>query len=122
MLFPSGYGGGDGWNYTYLSDGIARVSGPNIIIPGVSDYTVNYERSSLVAACVNWLCRTFPESPLQVVKTTKDGDREVQPEHLLPSLVETPNPFYSGVLLWDATLKDWMVSGNAYCNRVHRLV
>jgi HK97 family phage portal protein len=118
MLFPSDYGGGGGWGYTNWSDGIPRVSGPNIIIPGISDYTVNYERSSLVAACVNWLCRTFPESPLQIVKTTKDGDREVQPEHLLPSLVEMPNPFYSGVLLWDATLKDWLVTGNAYWIKV----
>jgi HK97 family phage portal protein len=114
MLFPTDYGGANGWNYTYLSDGIPRVSGPNIIIPGVSDYTVDTHTSSAVMACVNWLCRTFPEAPLQVVRVNREGEREVDTRHKLPSLLETPNPFYSGVLLWDATLADWLIDGNAY--------
>jgi HK97 family phage portal protein len=118
MLFPSGYGGGDGWNYTYLSDGIPRVSGPNIIIPGVSDYTVDAHTSSAVMACINWLCRTFPEAPLQVVKVDDEGGREVQRKHPLPRLLKRPNPFFSGKTLIKATLVDYIMEGDAYWAKI----
>jgi HK97 family phage portal protein len=115
MLFP---GSGGGWDWTY--NGHTHY-GPNmseIVFPGVTDWSVDVRASSAVAACVNWFCRTFPEAPLQVVQTNRDGEREVVEGHPLPALLEMPNPFYSGVLLWDATLSDWMIDGNAYWVKV----
>jgi HK97 family phage portal protein len=115
MLFP---GSGGGWDWTY--NGHTHY-GPNmseIVFPGVTDWSVDTRASSAVMACVNWLCRTFPEAPLQVVQTNRDGDREVLTDHPLPALLEMPNPFYSGVLLWDATLSDWLIDGNAYWIKV----
>jgi HK97 family phage portal protein len=114
MLFPGSGGGGD-WNY-YGSNGYYGSS--QIVFPGVTDWSVDVRASSAVAACVNWFCRTFPEAPLQVVQTNRDGEREVVTAHPLPALLEMPNPFYSGVLLWDATLSDWMIDGNAYWVKV----
>jgi HK97 family phage portal protein len=114
MLFPGSGGGGD-WNY-YGSNGYYGSS--QIVFPGVTDWSVDTRASSAVAACVNWFCRTFPEAPLQVVQTNRDGEREVVTAHPLPALLEMPNPFYSGVLLWDATLSDWMIDGNAYWVKV----
>jgi HK97 family phage portal protein len=115
MRFP---GSGGGWDWTY--NGHTHY-GPNmseIVFPGVADWSVDTRASSAVMACVNWLCRTFPEAPLQVVQTNRDGDREVLTDHPLPALLEMPNPFYSGVLLWDATLSDWLIDGNAYWIKV----
>lgn len=75
-------------------------------------------RNSIVIACVNWICRTFPEAPVQVVRIGSDGKREVLRDHPMVTLVERPNSFYSGPLLWMATLLDWTVSGNAYWVKV----
>ena len=75
-------------------------------------------RNSIVVACVNWICRTFPEAPVQVVRIDNDGKREVLRDHPMVQLLERPNQFYSGPLLWMATLLDWTVSGNAYWVKV----
>ena len=32
----------------------------------------------------------------------------------MTALIRRPNPYYSGLLLWEATLVDWMIAGNAY--------
>ena len=74
--------------------------------------------SSIVIACVNWVARTFPEAPVQVSRVARDGTREVLRDNPMVQLLEQPNPFYSGALLWMATLLDWMVSGNAYWLKV----
>lgn len=74
-------------------------------------------KSSIVMACVNWVTRTFPEAPLMVMKRVND-DWEDVPEHPLMELLERPNPFYSGPLLWMGTLADWTLTGNAFWIKV----
>ena len=74
--------------------------------------------SSIVMAVIGWICRTFPEAPIQVVRIARDGQREPQIGHRLALLLEHPNPAYSGVLLWMATLLDWLTDGNAYWLKV----
>jgi HK97 family phage portal protein len=71
-------------------------------------------RSNLVVACINWIARTFPEAPVILVQENADGSREVIPRHAMPQKIERPNPFYSGVLLWMATIADHQLTGNAY--------
>jgi HK97 family phage portal protein len=69
--------------------------------------------NAAVMACVKWACRTFPEAPTVVETRTAKG-WEQSDEHPLLSLLASPNPYYSGLHLWSATLADWMLSGNAY--------
>lgn len=75
-------------------------------------------KSSAVIACVNWIARTFPEAPLQVERRRRDGSREVVVNHPMVELLEVPNPFYSGTLLWMATILDFTTTGNAYWVKV----
>lgn len=74
----------------------------------------NGSRSNIVQAVVGWIARTFPEAPVVVVRELADGTRERIHGHRLPKLLERPNPYYSGVLMWMATITDWSIDGNAY--------
>src|SRR5437764_9395761 len=81
---------------------------------------INYEAeagdltaNSAVMACVQWICRTFPESPIRVARATKNG-HEPLPDHPLTQLLRRPNSYYPGLLLWQATLISWNIDGNAY--------
>lgn len=74
--------------------------------------------SSIIVACVNWVSRNFPEAPCVVQQRAQDGEWETEPEHELAYLLEFPNPSYSGVLMWMATVVDWNISGNAYWVKV----
>lgn len=84
----------------------------------------NYQRdvsdgaqSSIVLACVGWICRNFPEAPVKL-EQKKGTDWEIVDDHDMLDLLERPNPFYSGVAMWHATLFDWTVYGNAYWIKV----
>jgi HK97 family phage portal protein len=77
--------------------------------------------NSVVGAVVGWLARNFPEAPIRIVH---DGTQEpaytaslTGPGAML-RLMERPNPYYSGVLQWMATLVDWFCRGNAYWLKV----
>lgn len=70
--------------------------------------------SSIVAAVLGWIVRTFPEAPLVVKKRTSTKDYEIVDDHAMSALIDSPNKFYSGVILWMATIVDWWVDGNAY--------
>ncbi len=72
--------------------------------------------NSIIVACLNWLCRTFPEAPL-VLFEKRGTEREPILDHPLLDLLEHPNDYYSGELLWSATVADWML-GNAYWLKV----
>ena len=74
--------------------------------------------SAILMAVVSWLCRTFPEAALQVGAEDPGGDVVAIPKHPMVRLVERPNPYYSGILLWMATLADWVLTGNAYWIKV----
>ena len=76
--------------------------------------------NAIVSACVRKIVRTFPEAPATVyARATGAGTSgtpqwDPQPDHALQTLLERPNPFYSGLALWAGTLGDYVLTGNAY--------
>jgi HK97 family phage portal protein len=64
------------------------------------------------------MCRTFPEAPLVVDKQMEGGAWEEQPNHEMAELIARPNPFWSGDLLWWATILSLVTSGNSYMIKV----
>lgn len=74
----------------------------------------NGSHNSAVVACVEWVCRTFPEAPMTVQQRTRQGEWQTAEDHPLALLWERPNAFYAGPLLWSALLTDWLLDGNAY--------
>lgn len=86
---------------------------------------VNYARevgdgtgSSTVTAPLNWIARTFPEAPPSLWQTPEIGQEIQVRRHPLLRLLQRPNGFYTGPILWMATVTDWMVDGNAYWLKV----
>lgn len=71
-------------------------------------------RNSSVMACTGWMQRNFTEAPLRVMQRSQDGDDEPVRRHPLSELIEHPNPFYSGDVLWQGTVLSYAVNGNAY--------
>jgi len=70
--------------------------------------------SSVLAAPLNWLMRTFPEAPpmVELLKRDDSGDEpkeewEEVKQHSLTELLRRPNPFYGGRILWMATVLDF---------------
>lgn len=78
---------------------------------------VNPATSSIVMAVVFWIMRTFPEAPPRVSRRSGIELTPV-PDHRLIQLLRRPNPYYSGILLWMATIVSWMLTGNAYWIKV----
>lgn len=82
-------------------------------------------QNTAVVAVVGWIARNFPEAPVRVARlpSTAGGELSYIPPGLtgpgaMLALLERPNPYYSGVLQWMATLNDWAASGNAYWIKV----
>lgn len=74
--------------------------------------------NSIVVAAVMWVARNFPEAPVKVEERQRDRSLEQLFDHPLLDLLDNPNPYYSGILMWMATLTDWNVHGNAYWLKV----
>jgi phage portal protein BeeE len=76
-------------------------------------------KNPIVIAVVGWIARNFPEAPVRIRRLRADGGAEVivpggsGPGALL-RLLERPNPYFSGVLQWIATIVDLFTSGDAY--------
>lgn len=72
--------------------------------------------NSIVAATLGWIARNFPEAPVRIRQRDDDGEwsstEDVGALRLL-DLLRRPNPFFSGVLLWMATIVDFWTHGNA---------
>ncbi len=68
--------------------------------------------NAIIMACVELASITFAQSPPQVMQKKDDSD-EIVPDHEMVKLLKRPNPFYSGKLMWMATVADYMF-GNAY--------
>lgn len=80
-------------------------------------------RNSIVVAVVGWLARNFPEAPVRLRRLHPDGTSEtIQPGLAGPGwmlrLLERPNPYFSGVLMWMATVTDLFCNGNGYWLKV----
>lgn len=69
--------------------------------------------SSVIMPVIQFMQRAFPEAPL-VVRQRVEDELEIVPQHPLAALIERPNPFYPGTLLWMATILDWCWAGEAY--------
>jgi HK97 family phage portal protein len=66
----------------------------------------NGMHSSVVTSALCWMMRTFPEAPI-VVQRLKEEKWEVQAQHDMALLLEQPNPYYSGIVLLQATIMDF---------------
>ena len=95
--------------------------------------SINYESevgdgtgSSTVMAPLLWIARTFPEAPVSIWETNSEGQEIQQRNHPFLRLLRRPNPYYSGRTLWQSTILDYFVDGNAYWlkirNRAGRVV
>lgn len=72
--------------------------------------------SSTVSVTLMWVMRNFPEAPPALWKidpaTTKQPEKVL--DHPMLRLLQRPNPYFSGILFWMATVSDWKADGNAY--------
>jgi HK97 family phage portal protein len=69
--------------------------------------------SSVLMAPLNFIMRTFPEASPIVEKRSRQGKWDEAFPHPLTALLDRPNPYYSGIELWMATVLD-LAFGNAY--------
>jgi len=107
-----------------IGGGAVRFAGrATVTLSSLWRTAIDYSRvdplaNSAVMACLLWVCRTFPEAPVRVLRRTATGTLDPVPLHPLAALLERPNPYYSGPLLWMATVADFNAGGNAYWYKV----
>jgi HK97 family phage portal protein len=104
-----------------------RPSGLSYLLGGTKlDYAGMVQdpsKNSIVVAVVGWIARNFPEAPVRVARILpKDVHEYVSRGPTGPGfmlrLLERPNAWFSGVLLWMATITDLYCTGNAYWVKV----
>lgn len=108
-----------GWSAGYLNSFMNRTR---------YDYKTEVgdaSSNSIVVAVVGWIARNFPEAPVRIAREPTAEDAPItyiQPRATGPGfmlkLLERPNPYYSGVLQWMATITDVKCTGNAYWLKV----
>ncbi len=69
--------------------------------------------NGVVMAATKFVGRAFPEAPL-IVEQRQADTWEVAHEHPLVQLINKPNAFYGGNLLWSGVVTSLMTAGNAY--------
>jgi len=72
--------------------------------------------NSIVAATIGWIARNFPEAPFRIRERDEDGEWTATDDpgaNRMVDLLRRPNPHFSGILLWMATIVDFWVHGNA---------
>jgi len=79
---------------------------------------INGYQSAIIMACISWVQRTFPEAPIFLRQRNRDGSWEDNYDHELLKLLETPNPYYDGILLQQAMIADFNIDGNAYWRKI----
>ncbi len=112
----NGMNGGFGTSlHQYIQSQFGRYAGTRIdYAREVGDLT----QSSLLAAAFNWLGITLPEAPLEVVEVLPGRKTNLVEDHPLTALLEQPNPYYSGELMWMAFALSWIIDGNVYWLKV----
>lgn len=82
-------------------------------------YGLGGDGNSAVFACLSAICTAFPEAPLRVFKAdAATGERSWQVDHALQALLDKPNPYMSGPVLWHWTQYAKHIDGNAYWHKV----
>jgi HK97 family phage portal protein len=74
--------------------------------------------ASVVMAPVMWLQRALPEATLALRIRKAGGVVEELDEHEMLDLIRNPNPFYGDIALWNGTVADFTMFGNAYWLKV----
>ena len=74
--------------------------------------------SNVLMSPVQWVMRTFPESPLALTRTKADGQPEPILKHPFLDLLAKPNESYTYEALIMATMLSWSMAGNAYWIKV----
>jgi HK97 family phage portal protein len=77
--------------------------------------------NSIVAATLGWIARNFPEAPVRIREKDEGGEwtsTEDVGANRMVDLLRHPNPYFSGILLWMATIVDYWVNGNAFWVKV----
>jgi HK97 family phage portal protein len=100
----------------YLGDLHGGAGGPWYTAPTAINYQAEAgppDSNAVVMACINWVSTTFPEAPIRVQRTTGTQTATIA-DHALTALLEWPNPYYTGLDLWAATLADYNITGNGY--------
>lgn len=94
------------------------AQGWSFLLPGTS---INYAAkagnplyNSAISATIGWISGTFPEAPIRVLKRNTDGIYIEEFDHDMVDLIEMPNKFYDGKVLWIATITSDCLSGNSY--------
>jgi HK97 family phage portal protein len=77
---------------------------------GIIDYT----KSSLIMAVVNWVGTVLAQAPMQVAQREGEKVWMPLPEHPLPNLIEHPNGHFTGEDYWKAFAYYWLTNGNVY--------
>lgn len=72
---------------------------------------------SVIMAVVQWIQRSIVEPNLELYRETPKGE-EVVTEHEVLSLLNQPNPYYSGEHLLSATIFSWVTGGNGHWIKV----
>lgn len=79
-------------------------------------------RNSIVGAVVGWIARNFPDAPVKIIReddpTAAPIARAAAGPGAMLRLLEKPNPYWSGVLQWMATIVDYITDGNSYWIKV----
>src|SRR5688500_7800690 len=71
-------------------------------------------RSNVLMAPIRYMMRTFVEA-WAVVQSRRASDTwSAVRDHPLELLIESPNDFYDGDALWQATIISYVLDGNAY--------
>lgn len=101
---------------TFTSRGWWTLGNPaNLSRDGSFDYRIRVgdgRNNAIIMACIELASTTFAQSPAQLMQKIDDSD-QIVPDHEMIALIKKPNLYYSGKLLWLATIADWMF-GNAY--------
>ncbi len=66
--------------------------------------------SAVITAPAFWVSRQFPEAPIKL----RDPKGELHTDHAIITLLNNPNPWYSGGDLFMALALDYTINGNAY--------
>lgn len=74
--------------------------------------------NSAVFACLSAICTAYPEAPLKVWQQTDEADRRWLRDSQLQQLLDHPNEFMSGPVLWYWTQYAKHINGNAYWRKI----
>lgn len=78
--------------------------------------------NSIVAATLLWMARTFPEAPPMLENIEPSTGQEVAVRiHPALRLLRKPNEYYTGSILWMATVIDYVANGDAYWLKVRSM-